>query len=148
MPYSKKKISVDAYVQTIDIFPTLLDILDITSENILMGNSIFSIKDKPNRIIFSEHLRLKWVNPQRSLIVGKHKLIRDLRNNKHLLYNMEEDELEKVNILKINPESKSFINQMNLFLKEINTHYQNIKGSITDLDKKTYDQLKSLGYIN
>ena len=148
MPYSKKKLSIDAYVQTIDIFPTLLDILDITSENILMGNSIFSIKDKPNRIIFSEHLRLKWVNPQRSLIVGKHKLIRDLRNNKHLLYNMEEDELEKENILKINPESKSFINQMNLFLKEINTHYQNIKGSITDLDKKTYDQLKSLGYIN
>lgn len=148
MPYSKKNTTVDTYVQTIDIFPTLLDVLDITTKNVLMGDSIFSIIDKTDRMIFSEHLRLKWINPQRSLISGKYKLIKDLKDNKYFLYNMEEDKLESENLLKINSESKSFINQMNLFVKKINTHYYNIKESTVDLDKETYDQLKSLGYIN
>lgn len=147
-------IILDEYIQTIDIFPTILDILNIKKDSTFMGDSIFKIVNKQNRPILSEHLRLNFINPQISLILNNFKIIENLqeqnvidKKNKYELFDIISDNFEINNIFYKTSNTDKLLKQFYLFRREKNKYFKNIDIETTDIDQITYRHLKSLGYI-
>ncbi len=147
-------IVMDEYFQTIDVFPTILDILNIKTDNTFMGDSIFRKTKKQNRPILSEHLRLNEINPQISFIFDNYKIIENLyeknvtdMKNKYELYDITRDNYEKFDIFYETKNKEKLLNQFYSFRRENKKYFKNIDVETTDIDQKTYRQLKSLGYI-
>ncbi|MFC2170999.1 sulfatase [Acidobacteriota bacterium] len=144
----KRNIKVDTYVQTVDIMPTILDVLGIEVEQKLMGDSILSILDKPDRQILCEHLRMDEISPQRALIFENRKLIEDLKKERFMLFDLKSDRYEYKDVLKKNESAHRYIDMMDSAVQRYSRHYGDIEKETTELDENTVEQLKALGYIN
>jgi len=147
LPNQEKGYSVSSPVQMIDIFPTILDLLSASTEQDLMGDSIFSVLEKPDRPIYSEHLRLDWTNPQRSLIDGDLKLIKRLDHGDFLLFDLKEDPSEQSNIFNEHPSAGKLVERMEEILREGESLSSKIERKTRELDGPTRQQLRSLGYM-
>jgi len=144
-----KGISIEENVGIIDIFPTILDILNIPIELKLDGKSFLPLienrKSSDKRIIVSELYR-EEANIL-SLIQGKWKYIHDYKENKAELYDLKMDRDEKINLIDKNPAIRSNMeNQLKKYLESVKG--RKIKPKVINPDEDTLKRLKSLGYVD
>jgi arylsulfatase A-like enzyme len=148
-PPNQKKMVVETPVQTVDILPTLLSMLEIDVDLQFMGRPIFSLIDSgETRPILSEQLR-KWVAriPETALITGNYKLIKQLRTNSHSLFDMRKDPMERENVIDSAPNAAELIEELDSLLEKNASMFEGIVATTTTLDDETTQQLKDLGYI-
>jgi len=143
-----KKISIDEDVGIIDIFPTILDILNIPEDSKFEGKSFLSLmkngKISGNRVIISELYR----NNKKiiSSTQGRWKYIHYYKTKKTELFDLKNDKYEIENLVDKNPAISSYLEN------KINKSLESSKGKKTKTklvapDKNTVKALKSLGYI-
>jgi arylsulfatase A-like enzyme len=140
--------TVDAPVQNIDILPTILEALNVSSGRRFMGQSIPTALNANTRLILSEHLRMGWDNPSRGLVVGRYHLIERLDKGDFELYDIEADRVEGRNIFNETPESKELVEDLREYIMWINSTNMSSQATQTELDNETIEQLRSLGYLN
>lgn len=110
---SLPKITIDSQVRSIDILPTILNILKINEDpkyNKMQGKSLMSILngEQENRVAFSQSGNpLKNKEPPEqpnvwAIRTEKWKLIKNLHNNTEELYNLEDDPSEENNLIGTN----------------------------------------------
>jgi arylsulfatase A-like enzyme len=131
---------INKQVRSIDILPTLLDILNVRSLDSFEGISLINM-------INSENIELFAISQQD---VPTEKIPTTIRTKKWKLYNerlfdLETDPLEKRDVSKEYPLIKKYlVENLNKTLQQ----KENISAEKAELDERTLEQLKSLGYIN
>jgi arylsulfatase A-like enzyme len=158
-------LRISQAVQTIDIFPTILDILGIESEAIwkqLQGRSIFSILegDSPPFLIAEyfkpsfEKLEKEYPRFDFSSIPDQLKAIR-VNNFKYIwsskeeneLYNLSDDPEELNNLIEIFPEKANKLKTMLLNWAKSFPEAQ-YNGQVIEFDEPLRKKLRDLGYIS
>ena len=160
--------TMDEFVQTVDIAPTLLSIIGVSEREDFSGRSLLPLLLKGKRLddmaIFSEELNTQ----QFSVVLEGYKLIKKPRShlfadrNKFYfeLYNLKDDQYETVNLLHSENSSKYFPiqNELKRVLGEhVKTLFsdENLSGEFVrereqkseDADVKQIKRLKELGYL-
>lgn len=157
-----KHSTINTPVRLIDLLPTFIDILDVKYDNynlegVSFRNLLEGKDESPGKEIpifamatlyGDEKYCLIWNN--KKIIIntrnkrGKIKLI-GFRNKRKLeFYDITEDPLEKKNLARIEPKRAAlYKKQLNKFIKAKSA----FKSKKTTMDKKTKEQLKSLGYL-
>jgi arylsulfatase A-like enzyme/thioredoxin-like negative regulator of GroEL len=140
--------SVDKQVRTVDIMPTLLDILDVELPEALQGRSLVPLIEKESSPGFDSYaetyfplLSNGW-SPLKSIRTQKYKYI---EAPKAELYDLVQDPLESQNIINKNP---GVARDMAERLKRFEEEY----AAISEPGQKTLsfeerEKLRSLGYI-
>jgi len=160
--------TMDEFVQTIDIAPTLLSIIGVSERGDFSGRSLLPLLLNGKRLddmaIFSEEL-----NSQRfSVILEGYKLIREPRSRMFgdrkktsvEMYNLEDDSSEKINLSRMENFSKYFPiynrleRSLNQHLSEFFSEEKSSAESVQEkeqksnaVDVKQIKRLKELGYL-
>jgi arylsulfatase A-like enzyme len=142
----KNKI-IDAQVRSIDIMPTILDILDIPLNNKIDGASLESlISGKGN---FSHYAIGAWKNEFEnfmSIRTNEWKFIYDFNNQTEKLYNLKEDPKETKNVVNEEPEIAE-----NLKLKLsrwMSKAWEKLsEPEKAEISEEMKEKLKALGYL-
>lgn len=148
--FLKGKI-INQQVASIDIMPTILDILCIKKSK-LSGSSLlpFILKGKndSSRAAFSEYLgsASKAKSTQISLRKAGWKLTYKLSDRKYELYNLNKDPGELINVTNIEKEKFKFMKEI------LDNHMKNqewMKNTTLNqtLDEQSKEKLRSLGYV-
>ena len=150
LPYfmNRKKNSLDEVGGIIDIFPTILDILNIPAYTKIEGESLLSLilnnKTPAKRTIVSE--LYKENKEIISFAKGRWKYIKDFKSNNVELFDLKNDKDESENLLAKVPAINSFME--NQLISYIQSSKENkIKPKLVNPDEKTIEGLKSLGYV-
>jgi arylsulfatase A-like enzyme len=136
-------------VSSIDIMPTILNILDRKQPDMVHGCSLENITQLPDRVIMSAHysnerilqLHPRFARVERALFSGKLKLIKST-GGKLELYDCWEDPNEEIDIIRKSSKSRELQERLDKWLEE----FEELPSP--PLNKKMLEQLKSLGYIN
>jgi arylsulfatase A-like enzyme len=160
--------TMDEFVQTIDIAPTLLSIIGVSEREDFSGRSLLPLllngKKLDDVAIFSEELNTE----EFSVIFDRYKLIRRPKSNFFAdrnrfafeLYNLKDDQFEKVNVLEMEASSKYFPIR-NELKKILDQHVDKVfnvgnlgnqpvreeKPNSKDVDAQQIKRLKELGYL-
>ncbi|HEA67042.1 MAG TPA: hypothetical protein ENI07_09520 [Desulfobacterales bacterium] len=149
IPGLEKTIFSKQIPASISILPTVLDILDIKADKVRYGNSLMNFFSKKNfgfDYIISETGILKGKHLARAIRTDKWKLILYQHENKKSsfkLFNLEDDPKEQINIADKNPDVVKDLAAKLPSLEDMDTY----KLERHTIDKKTLEQLKTLGYI-
>lgn len=152
----KKQSRVTTVVRSIDIMPTILEILGIKIPGRISGRSLVNLwkteahqKDRP---VFAEMHLNKGGGEKDIYLVSfqkdKWKLIIDKLENRQELYDIENDPFESINLIEDNVAK----------VKELSTdleYFLNLQPLVkfkdqvepAEVDKSTIENLKSLGYL-
>ncbi len=149
-------------VRHIDIMPTILDILKISSNNVMQGKSLLPLVREETTILsdaaFSEgyynigHLKLKGIRTDKWKFIEVHNVVTNTYT--YELYDLENDPRELNNLVEEKPKEVSLFKEK---LRDYTFSCQKIRGSILGedfidkpvmLDEETKERLRSLGYIN
>lgn len=147
LPNNKK---IDTLVRSIDIFPTILDMLALLEKNNLAieGNSLLPVM--LGQDIGKEHpvysLGADSNNRGRiSLRTRNWKLIVTRNQNECELYNLKNDPGELINLVSIEKEQFKVLKQeLDNYIRQSKSPIQKTKVA---LDEETVQRLKSLGYL-
>jgi arylsulfatase A-like enzyme len=140
---SKKRI--EGMVQSIDIMPTLLDILGISVNINMEGASlvplIYGEREEIHKEVFSESIN----NERKAIKIKDWKLIYELGNKKLELFNLKNDPNELNNVVDRFPlVAKDLKERLEKFMNS-SVYSQDIPNQI--VDEAHRKSLKSLGYI-
>ncbi len=145
---SKKleKKEIDHMVRSIDIVPTLLDLLDIKIDENFDGVSLLPlIKGKrfPELIAYAEELfKNRGPGSIQAVRTSKYKLIRNITKNVEEFYNLEKDPQEKNNLInKANFEEKKIIEEFRKIMDKMYESYVS-KVAITKEEKTEKEKIK------
>lgn len=150
-PNTNKPDVVNDLVSSIDLMPTVLDVLGYKIPENIQGRSLKSIDSIKPREIVSEsfpfgymidwHKRFDRI--ERAIYSGSHKFISST-TGKRELYDLSKDPNEKVNLYSADhPVSRELESQLNQWLKDTEEE----SGTAAKLDKDALERLKALGYI-
>jgi len=153
-----EKTSLNSIVETIDIAPTVLDILDIKKETHFMGKSLYSMilkpEDSSDHIVFIERRRYETTNDLGVEVLGQKFAVRN-GNLKYIwapqegteeLYNILKDPGELLNVADGHPDvTERMQNMIKRWEKEQESGQQKV---IQTVDPETRKKLKSLGYVD
>ena len=150
----KQNTKITQQVRTIDIFPTISDILKLPNrDNEIDGRSLLPLIEGKKmselvNYIESSHLSLEIItNDVIGIRTSKYKYFRDKDDSKHRvnLFNLIDDPFEDKNVAKKYPE---IVNQMEIMLKDLMSNKSsNVENYDEDETKKIEEELKKLGYI-
>jgi len=92
---------VDPTVRTIDILPTILDLLDFGSlaPQDIRGSSLLPLIDGGNADLFVYSEAMLYGSTERSVIAGNYKLMYDEQDDQYALYDTHTDRAEKRNVI-------------------------------------------------
>lgn len=134
----------DIRLQLVDIFPTILDRLGIPIPPATQG----SVPPSITHPIFAEVYpppALVRHGDWRALFSGPFKFLWNSKGN-NMLFNIEEDPAESVNLLKRYPDrAKAMESEMNEFIATLPKPGPPVP--VQKIDKNTKETLKSLGYV-
>jgi len=151
----KKGHLISQQVRTIDIFPTISEIIDLPSrDNEIDGRSVLlliegkNMKELPQYIESTPLLIEIQTNDFIGVRTSKFKYFRDKNNPKNRvhLYDLKKDPFEDNNIASNNPE---LINEMEKILKEIiNNTLTKAENQLNEEEtERIEDELRKLGYL-
>ena len=141
IPGISRQIRVKNTVESIDIMPTVLDILDIEIPQGLDGQSLFKVIFNPEieETAYCERIRWGFYMIER----GKKKLIYYQKKNIFEFYDLEKDPHERNNIFNDkDPIQLKMKKELLSRVKDIVPPSKKIR-----LNKKKLEELKALGYI-
>ena len=149
-------VKVKSVVRSIDIAPTILDILGIQREEQFEGESLFPAILDPaqgtDRTVFMERRHYAETLYQGVSVLGSKFGVRE-GNMKYVwapeelteeLFDLTRDPSEKDNIADRNPELSSCLQDMIKDWKE----QQGFEAPAQSIDEETQKKLKALGYVN
>jgi len=140
-----KGIKIEQQVSSVDIFPTILDILKIRYRSDIGGKSFLDLMQDKTK----SHTNRAFSNSQSpiySMRTEKWKLISLDNSREYYLFDLENDKAELNNIKDVRKE------EFNIFSKELNewiekNRYMVYPENKSSLDKEALEKLKSLGYL-
>lgn len=152
-----KKLSnlvVNSQIRSIDIMPTILDMLGTKHNLNLMGKSLIPLitgEETNDRTAFSENLA--FFEERKSINKGKYKFIYFPESGTTELYDLSVDPKEKENIADEKPVvsmnlKEEIIKWMKMLQNYSLTITKGKKSIPVKLNKETKDSLRSLGYLN
>ena len=141
---------VDTFVSSVDLMPTILDLLGLEIPKDVQGISIIKPKVSQSRFVMSESFPYdKWLDwherfdrIERAIFSGSFKLISSTAGKREF-YNLSDDSYEKINLYDDNALSKSLEEQLNRWLDTVKAE----SFTPAKLDKSAIDRLKTLGYV-
>jgi arylsulfatase A-like enzyme len=148
-PALPKGRTVDAQVRSIDIVPTIFDILSIAphERNTVQGQSLIPViagESGEHRDAVSESCK---VGQGDSIRTGTYKLIYKKSSGTSELYDISLDPSEKNNLAEEEPEvTEELRERLNDMLHESAEHFS-VEPEIVTLDEETTKALKALGYL-
>jgi arylsulfatase A-like enzyme len=153
IPGGEKGVIRDDPISPVDIMPTLLALAGVHIKVELDGRDLTNLEDK-KRAIFSElnfksHI-YRDINIQKSIRLGRYKMIFDFLRGEQKFFDLKEDPQEKENLM--NSESSSHIETKKelaeKFFKWLKVREEKQERAVkVELDDVTKKQLKSLGYL-
>jgi choline-sulfatase len=135
-----KGIKTDAYTQSIDIAPTILEMLEIKNNNLhFRGKSLIPLffgHTMPERDVFSQCEG--WEN-KRMVISDGYKYILDLNNNQEELFHLSEDPGEIRNLIDTSDRSQELREKIKTYIKtyEFNSTKDKDTGTPFKVKKET-----------
>lgn len=141
---------VEAPVQTTDIFPTVLDLLDAEIPPELQGKSLFDVD--PDRPVFGEALVSRGHRPRNfgpfvSVRAGGWKLIYNRRSRSGELYHVAEDPGETQNLVDREPErARDMLRLIAAHDRDNAKRSHRVRGK-EELPEDVVEGLRSLGYV-
>jgi arylsulfatase A-like enzyme len=155
-----KHLTVNTPVRSIDLLPTVIDILSVEAQHYnLKGVSFLNLlegkKEGPGRPIFAMGTlygdeKYCLIKDNNKIIIntgnrkGKGNLIGSGNKSKLEFYDMAKDPMETENLANAQPKNAARLkNLLDKFIRDKSV----FKSKKTVLDKKTKEQLKSLGYL-
>ena len=151
-PTIPKNVQITGLAQSIDIAPTILDILDLQPDKEMEGRSLVPLIFTGQEVHDAVYSERKSYNGEflRGIRSKKWKLIRDFDTKQSLLFDLENDPGEIANVRDQYPKIAAEL-ELQLFewlnrenAKVNKTQY---KGTVK-IDEATKERLKSLGYAN
>jgi arylsulfatase A-like enzyme len=148
IPHYKRGKRIKALVQSIDIMPTIFEIIGVTIPHYVQGKSFYALIK--NRKINSIHKYVYGYNNEFSYLRSlKWKLIIHNNSNYVELYNLKKDPGEKRNIYSSNSNSK-IVNMMLVkllkWLYTLPVYKEKENEFLPNIDKKTQEKIKKTGY--
>ena len=133
-------------VELIDIFPTIGHFTGIDLKKLrLHGRNLFSGKNDPNASERMHYAETCFGHAPRSVQTGTFKLVFNSHKSTYALFNLLRDPKEQTNIYADGDPSGEFLEKR---LEQIVALYKSLPQTQTrELDPKTIELLKSLGYI-
>lgn len=152
-PSIPRNVQIDGLAQSIDIAPTILDILDLLPDREMEGRSLVPLIFKAEEVheyVYSERKTFNTEGFLRTIRSKKWKLIRDFDTKQSVLFDLENDPGEAKNVKDRYPKIladlelrlSEWINRENARAKKTQ-----FKGTVR-IDETTKERLKSLGYAN
>jgi len=149
---------VDSYVRTIDILPTILDIVGVGpgAPEDVRGSSILPIinGETADRPVFSEGML--YGSTERSLIANGHKLMYEEQDDRYALFDLSEDPDEERDVTELRTEPATDMREgLWEFYDDLALDYDSRRATaaedstIADEEaRRALDALRSLGYID
>ena len=132
---------VEEPVGMIDLLPTLLELLDLAPPAGLPGQSLGDVLAGEPREVRPVVTELEGLRPQRSLRLGRWKLVGSLLEDFWFLYDLEDDPGERVDVAAQHPERVAALR--NLLAAELDERRE---GRAIELAPGDLEHLKALGY--
>ncbi len=140
-------------VSVVDLFPTILDVLNYEIPEGLCGESLLNIKSGKSRNVFSESFPdgkiFEW-NQQRfdriewAIFSGQYKFVSSTIGKREL-YDLSKDPNEKKDLYKVNDGvSRELEKKLNQWFKTVPSAESTLP---TKIKKDALENLKALGYI-
>jgi len=157
--YPKKEIRIQELVQSIDLLPTILDIVDLPAFPEAQGRNLFPLikrhksrlrrslwkvfhpfAKQPN-ISFSENIQIdQW-----SIINNDYQMITNFKTSSVQLFNLKADPMGKMDRAK---DHGDITGQLFSKWEELHGTKSNNSLSLINLDEETSKQLEALGYVD
>lgn len=156
--FASKGKSISKQVRNIDIFPTVLDILNITPEHYLSGVSLLPyVEDESSAsevAVVSEGGGVQgisvnlYIDRVYSLRTPPWKYVKNVTQNKKQLYQLQNDPSELSNIAH-EPYAQDIIGELDLKLTDLLKPTTKFKGdaSLVEFDSQIIEKLRVLGYM-
>jgi arylsulfatase A-like enzyme len=155
LPQSSTVRVVDQAVSIDDIMPTILQLCKVNYDvNSVSGRSLVGLwgdmpqPAAPNPIVSTGTL---YYENRESVVYDHMKYIRSMVSNKEELYDLQKDPGEQHNLAYISPEQLArgshVLGRQKKKHERLKKHYKLFKGQEAEIDAKTLEQLKSLGYV-
>lgn len=149
-PMADVRKRVASLVRTVDILPTILDVLSMDASEGFDGNSFLSvllgIEESEPRIAYLDASYLRGVRTE------KWKLIENEKENSLELYDLQKDPGETRNLLETEKEAADFMRKkMQYFIEKIESEKSKRNYAMAEtnreVEEETIRRLKSLGYL-
>jgi arylsulfatase A-like enzyme len=143
---------IDHTVRSIDIVPTLVDLLDIPTDEAFDGLSLMPLisgEEFPELTAYCEELfENRGPGSIQAVRTPRYKLIRNITKSQLEFYDLQKDPEEKVNILETcSVEEKTIVQEFREIMDEFIKGYE-VSSELSDKDKQQIeDRLRDLGYI-
>lgn len=155
LPQSGFKGRIDTIVQTHSIMPTILDICDINHDaKSLSVSSLTSLwRENPKAYIEQPIISSSpiYYEDREALIFDGLKYIHSLTTNREELYDLARDPEEQFSIAYVNQgalkKARDILREYDARAWKLRQYYQIDKGTQIELDEKTIQELRSLGYV-
>ena len=146
---------INTRVQLHSIMPTVLDMtgIDFPKEDLSAGSLRPLWEDRPDQ--FNSHpvvsRGLLYFEDRESLFFDTMKYTRYLITGFEELYDLEKDPKEKISIAHSSPDmlakARTILDQYNQRGQELRAQYNIMGKHKADIDEKTLEELRSLGYV-
>lgn len=144
-----RKLCAATLIQTVDIFPTILDLFEINAEGREMdGVSLLKSNQKNMPTVYFE--TLLGDTRKAGIIFDNLKIIRDLKTGRDYVFDLIKDSLEMNNLVEKSKEQRyNITKKFEEFVLKNNISFEKKTGDdeITEEDKEFQDRLRALGYI-
>lgn len=133
---------VEDLIQTVDIVPTILDLLDIKIPEIIHGKSLVPLMGEKNRKDIHEYAYVS-LNNYRAIRNKEWKYIRNIKDNNEELYNIKKDPDELNDLKEIESvKCRELADVLDLYIKKYDIFQTKPKSR-----KDKEELLRALGYV-
>ena len=155
LPQSRFKGQIDVMVQTHSIMPTILDLCNINYDAKSLSVSSLSSLWEKNPAVYVEQPIISsapiYYEDRESLIFDGLKYIHFLITNREELYDLTRDPKEQISLAYQNQgalqRARDILRESDAKARKLRQYYHIDKGTQVELDQKTIQELKSLGYV-
>lgn len=146
LPDNSTPIQIDSGVRTVDIMPTIADILNIKANFTIRGQSLLPLVVNPQMSWNPQILATQYEGRDKTLISGDYKLI--IHDKERELYNLKTDFEEKNNLIYTSPKiAEQLESQLKMLIISSEFKYPATQINL-QINQETIENLKDLGYGN
>jgi arylsulfatase A-like enzyme len=145
--FERKAERVDSLVRLVDVYPTILDLAELPIPAGIQGKSLLSSGSDGDRLVYAEGSVDFPDVGMATAVTRDWKYIKNTRNRGDELYNLAADPKEHHNLIAARPDKAVELQQQ---MQDMLRHRKTLKKprkNERQLDKKTEEKLRSLGYV-